>query len=158
MRYADHAYAHAQANEKDTNRAPTLDRRASDAGFKNTADYIDNVMGRPDTKSYEAANNRVGWMNANERLYGWNNRNNPSQSTVIPKGNAQKTIREFENHKENEAGKMGVAKEAVKERGPIPEHRRDVAQDQKTEQARAVLRQSFDNARQRENEKGGIER
>ncbi|WGJ13862.1 hypothetical protein QEV83_14450 [Methylocapsa sp. D3K7] len=143
MRYADHAYAHIQTNTNDPGRSVTLDKRAQEAGFKSATDYIDDIQGRSDTRSFEGVNNRVCWANARERLYGWHNRVDPSQSTVIPKKTAAKTIREFENHKKVEAQELGISHDQIKERGPIPENRRDVALDRKTEQARAALKRSF---------------
>lgn len=125
--YADHAYEHISANEDDPSRAGTLDRRAENEGFSSAPEYIDNLQGREDTRSFEAANDRVCWANADERIYGWNNRDDPGQSTVIPKKTPDLTIREFENHKETESEKLG---EEIREMGPLSRDQRDVESDQ----------------------------
>lgn len=127
--YADYAYEHVSANENDPARAATLDRRADDAGFSSANEYIDDIQGRDDTRSFEAANDRVCWANSNERLYGWNNRADPTQSTVIPKKTPELTTKEFENHKEAESEKLN---EQVHETGSLTHQQRNVELDQKS--------------------------
>ncbi len=129
MRYADYAYEHINSDdhkEKDSGRAGAIDRRAERAGFSNGADYLDDVMGRPDTRSFEGANGRTAWVNAEERLTGWNHAHQPEQSTVIPARDSEVAEKRFEDYKETEADKLKVDKEQIEERGAILEQDRQV--------------------------------
>lgn len=131
MRYADYAYAHinnADHQERDPGRSAAIDRRAEQAGFSNSADYLDNVMKRPDTRSFEGVNGRVNWVNAGERLTGWNHTNEPTESTVIPARTPKIADDRYEKYKEKEAERLGLQKDQIPEKGPIAQNDRPSVQ------------------------------
>lgn len=99
-----------------------MDQRAQIAGYSNTADYVDYLQGKQDTRSFEGANNRTCWVNEAEKVYGWNHKSEPENSTVIP---ARKAGKEFENHKKEEARALGV--ERIEERSSLSQQERTVA-------------------------------
>lgn len=123
MRYADYAYAHACNRPNDPQRGEVLDNKAQSEGYANTSDYVDNVQGRGDTRSFGSSDGRTCWSNKEAGLYGWNNSSEPENSTVVPSRNAD---RDFERQKGVEADRQGVEKEAIQESGPISEADRQV--------------------------------
>jgi glutathionylspermidine synthase len=123
MRYADYAYTHVQENQKDPARMQIIDDKAKQSGYESTVDYIHDVQGREDTRVFDGANNRTCWMNEQESLYGWNNKDNPSKSTVIPSSDTEKS---FENHKEKEETRL---EQELPERQGLTEEERTVEKD-----------------------------
>lgn len=121
MRYADHAYAHACDRPADPARGDALDGKAGEAGYSNTADYIHDVQGAQGTRSFVTSDGRTCWANKEAGLYGWNNPNDPTASTVVPARDSEKN---FEIQKQNEASNQGVGKDEIVEKGPLSEQDR----------------------------------
>src|SRR5262249_27626790 len=121
-RFADLAIKHIKNNPVDRDRLKVIESRARESGFASAADFIHDVQGRPDTRSFQANKGRVCWFNEAEKLYGWNNHAEPQKSTVI---RARKAGIEFDNHKNAQARSQGIDF-GVPELGPLTEKNRQV--------------------------------
>lgn len=140
MRFADHAFKHSQDKTNDPDRIPELDKRARNGGFENTPDYIHDVQGRKDTKSFNASNDRVFWANEKETMVGWNNNKSPEKSTVFHQESKEQVQEKYRVYRGREVKAVRKEGGRLQDRNGVAERSPTQSKGQKTQASKTPVK------------------